>query len=88
MNTISNDELAASAKAVDAQRASGIAPARLRDLARAVRQVYLQVFGIPDYKRYAAHMALHHPGEPMLTPRQFFAWAMDRKYRCGGQRCC
>jgi uncharacterized short protein YbdD (DUF466 family) len=88
MNTISNDELAASAKAADAQRASGMARTRLRDLARAMRQVYLQVFGIPDYERYAAHMALHHPGEPMLTQRQFYAWAIDRKYSRGGQRCC
>jgi uncharacterized short protein YbdD (DUF466 family) len=88
MDTLSNDELALSAKAADAPRASGTARTRLLELARAVRQVYLQVLGIPDYERYAAHMALHHPGEPMLTQRQFFAWAMDRKYRRGGQRCC
>lgn len=88
MNTISNDELAASAKAADASRASGMARTRLLELARAVRRVYLQVFGIPDYERYVVHMAVHHPGEPMLTQRQFFAWAMDRKYCRGGQRCC
>ena len=88
MDTISNDELALSAKAADASRASGMARTRLLELARAVRRVYLQVFGIPDYERYVVHMAVHHPGKPVLSRRKFYAWAMDRTYSRGGQRCC
>jgi uncharacterized short protein YbdD (DUF466 family) len=61
---------------------------RLLDVARAVRRAYLQVVGIPDYERYLTHMALHHPDEPVLSRRKFYAWAMDRKYRHGAQRCC
>jgi uncharacterized short protein YbdD (DUF466 family) len=81
MDTISRTE-------AGAQRGSGMALPRLIHLARAVRRVYLQLFGIPDYERYLGHMALHHPGEPVLSQRKFYAWAMDRKYRRGGQRCC
>jgi uncharacterized short protein YbdD (DUF466 family) len=47
-----------------------------------------QVFGIPDYDRYLAHMAAHHAGEPVLTRRDFFARTIDRKYSRSGPRCC
>ena len=46
------------------------------------------MFGIPDYERYLAHMAAHHPGEPLLSRRDFFAQAIDRKYGKSGPRCC
>ncbi|TAM00815.1 MAG: YbdD/YjiX family protein [Paraburkholderia sp.] len=55
---------------------------------RAIRGAYRQVIGIPDYERYAEHMALHHPGAPLLSRRAFFAQAIDRKYGRGKQRCC
>jgi uncharacterized short protein YbdD (DUF466 family) len=54
----------------------------------AVRRVYLQLFGIPDYERYLAHMASAHPGDPVLSRRQFCAYAIDRKYGRNGPRCC
>ena len=38
---------------------------RLLDRLRAARQAWLQVFGIPDYERYLAHLQAHHPGAPM-----------------------
>ena len=62
--------------------------ARLRDRARVVRQAYLQLFGIPDYERYVAHMGSHHPGEPVLSRRDFFTKAIERKYGRNGPRCC
>ncbi|MDY7788488.1 YbdD/YjiX family protein [Burkholderia ubonensis] len=61
---------------------------RLSGVTRAIRQAYLQMFGIPDYDRYAEHMASHHPGAPLLSRREFCAWAIDRKYARKGPRCC
>jgi uncharacterized short protein YbdD (DUF466 family) len=58
--------------------------ARLRE----ARQACRQVFGIPDYERYLAHAAATHPGEPVLSRREFFARSLDRKYGAGGMRCC
>ena len=62
--------------------------ARLRALARSIRQGYLQIFGIPDYERYVAHRTARHPGEPLLSRQKFSAQAIDRKYRGNGPRCC
>lgn len=61
---------------------------RLLCLGRALRQAYMQVFGIPDFERYLIHMAAHHPGEPVLSRREFFARSIDRKYCRNGPRCC
>lgn len=89
MKTISNPGPAAAPVPVtDPRRGSAALRARLLDLARALRQAYLQVFGIPDYERYAAHMALHHPDDPVLSQRDFYAWSIDRKYCRSGPRCC
>jgi uncharacterized short protein YbdD (DUF466 family) len=79
----------AAAAPVAAAAAGTDAPeARLRDRLRAVRQACRQVFGIPDYERYLAHMAAHHAGEPVLSRREFFARSIDRKYGKSGPRCC
>jgi uncharacterized short protein YbdD (DUF466 family) len=61
---------------------------RLRDRVRAVRQACRQIFGIPDYERYLAHMAAQHPDLPVLSRREFFARSIDRKYGKSGPRCC
>jgi uncharacterized short protein YbdD (DUF466 family) len=47
-----------------------------------------QVFGIPDYERYLAHAAVRHAGGPVLSRREFFEQAIERKYGKGGARCC
>ena len=60
----------------------------LRGWLQAVRRGYLQILGIPDYERYLAHMAEHHPREPVLSRKVFCAWAIDRKYDKSGPRCC
>jgi len=86
VKTIGKD---AAAAAVAAAAAGTYTPdARLRDRLRVVRQACRQVFGIPDYERYLAHMAAHHAGEPMLSRREFFARSIDRKYGKSGPRCC
>jgi len=60
----------------------------LREMATQVRRGYLQIFGIPDYERYLAHVAAHHPGEPPLSRREFSARAIDRRYCRSGPKCC
>jgi len=62
--------------------------ARLEGILRSMRQGARQIFGIPDYERYLAHCAEHHPGEPVMSKREFFAQAIDRKYCKSGPRCC
>lgn len=84
MKTISKDAAADPVAAAPA----GAPYARVRDRVRAVRQACRQVFGIPDYERYLAHMAAHHAEEPVLSRREFFAQSIDRKYGKSGPRCC
>ena len=84
----SGDAAAFTGNAVADRLARGAPRTRLFEWARAGRRAYVQVFGIPDYERYAAHMAAHHPGDPPLTRREFFAWSIDRKYNRSGPRCC
>ena len=55
---------------------------------RGMRQVCRQIFGIPDYERYVAHAAAHHPGAPVLSRRDFCAQAIERKYGKSRPRCC
>ena len=61
---------------------------RVMDTLGTARRAYLQVFGIPDYERYLAHAATHHPGEAPLSRRDFCARAIARKYTGGGPKCC
>ena len=72
----------------DAPVCAKMRPMGLRDRAHTVFAGLRQVFGIPDYERYLAHSAAHHPDEPVLTRRDFFARSIDRKYSRSGPRCC
>jgi hypothetical protein len=36
----------------------------------------------------SSHCAEHHPGEPVLSKKEFFAREIDRKYCKSGPRCC
>ncbi len=56
--------------------------------AHGIRQICRQLFGIPDYERYLAHAAEHHPDAPVLSRRDFCAQAIERKYGKSGPRCC
>jgi uncharacterized short protein YbdD (DUF466 family) len=50
---------------------------------------YLREFsGEAEYDRYVAHRRKRHPGEPVMTPREFWRWRMDEKDRNPGARCC
>ena len=61
---------------------------RLAGAARVGRHAWLQIFGIPDYERYLARAAARHPGEPLLSRREFYLASIDRKYTGRGPRCC
>ena len=60
----------------------------MKPAARGIREVCRQLFGIPDYERYVAHAARHHPNAPLLSRREFFAKAIERRYGKSGPRCC
>ncbi|HEX9138481.1 MAG TPA: YbdD/YjiX family protein [Steroidobacteraceae bacterium] len=56
--------------------------------ARTIRQTCRLLFGIPDYDGYLAHRQQRHPGQAVLSQREFHATAIDRKYGAAGPRCC
>jgi uncharacterized short protein YbdD (DUF466 family) len=89
MKTIFNGKLAAvPVRGANAGAVSNALATRLSELARTMRGACAQMFGIPDYERYIEHMASHHPCDPLLSRREFFIGAIDRKYSCNGPRCC
>jgi uncharacterized short protein YbdD (DUF466 family) len=49
---------------------------------------FRSALGAPDYRAYAAHRAAHHPGQTLLSPREFFRERQAAKYRRGSSRCC
>ena len=67
---------------------AGPAPASWRSRLQALRQAGRQMFGIPDFDRYRAHMQAKHPGAPLLSEREFHAMAIDRRYGAARPRCC
>ena len=71
-----------------AGEAAGARPAGAHGGLHALRQACRQIVGIPDYERYLTHMEEHHPGEPVLSRKEYFARAIDRKYGRSGPRCC
>ena len=58
--------------------------ARLRQAGAAARGV----LGVPDYERYVAHMARHHPAERPLDRGEFVRRQLDARYSRPGARCC
>jgi uncharacterized short protein YbdD (DUF466 family) len=87
MNT-QTDSMAADLRDSGKRSRGSAFAARLRERAHSAREGWLQVFGIPDYERYLKHRALNHPGEAVLSRRDFAAQAIDRKYCRSGPRCC
>jgi uncharacterized short protein YbdD (DUF466 family) len=47
-----------------------------------------EVSGETSYDRYVAHRAKYHPGEPVMSAREFWRWRMDERDRNPGARCC
>jgi uncharacterized short protein YbdD (DUF466 family) len=74
--------------ATSAEQGAVPAPASWRARLRLVRQACRQVFGIPDFERYCAHLKAKHPGAPLPSEREFHAMAIDRRYGAARPRCC
>jgi len=64
-------------------------PSAIRLFERAAR-VVREVVGAPDYERYLEHHAAHHPGCAPLTPREYYAEFVTRRFGGGGATptCC
>jgi uncharacterized short protein YbdD (DUF466 family) len=89
MKTIFNGKLAAvPVQTANGRSGSTVLATRLSELARTMRGACRQMFGIPDYERYAEHMASRHPCDPLLSRREFFIVSIDRKSCRNGPRCC
>jgi len=71
-----------------ASRPGEVAPDSWRTRLQKIRQACRQVLGIPDFDRYRAHMQARHPEAPVLSEREFYAMAIDRRYGAGRPRCC
>jgi uncharacterized short protein YbdD (DUF466 family) len=46
------------------------------------------VLGVPDYKRYLAHMRNAHPGDRVMSETEFNHTRMNDRYNRIGSRCC
>ncbi|MFL5561924.1 MAG: CstA-like transporter-associated (seleno)protein [Gemmatimonadaceae bacterium] len=44
--------------------------------------------GVPDYERYAAHMARAHPGVPLLSRGELVAQCQRNRFERPGGKCC
>ena len=58
--------------------------ARLSRIAAVIRRV----IGVPDYERYLAHLARHHPGDVPMTRAAFTQDELARRHTRPGNRCC
>lgn len=46
------------------------------------------VAGVPDYRRYLAHMREAHPGDRTMSETEFNQARMGDRYNRVGSRCC
>jgi uncharacterized short protein YbdD (DUF466 family) len=49
------------------------------------------MIGIPDYENYVEHRKEHHPGEPVMSYKEFFRERQNARYACGNGKfrgCC
>jgi uncharacterized short protein YbdD (DUF466 family) len=51
-------------------------------------EIVRKIIGVPDYERYKAHMAEHHPECAPMTEAEFADDRLVNKYSKPGQRCC
>jgi uncharacterized short protein YbdD (DUF466 family) len=61
---------------------------RIRLTLSAIARALRGVAGVPDYGRYVAHMHMHHPGAPLLSPRELFAQRQRDRFERPGGKCC
>jgi uncharacterized short protein YbdD (DUF466 family) len=47
-----------------------------------------EVSGESAYDRYREHRLKRHPGEPIMSEKEFWRWRMDERDKNPGARCC
>ena len=52
------------------------------------RQAVRRIIGAPDYEAYLARHQQVHPEVPPMSEKEFFRFAMDRRYSKASPRCC
>ena len=52
------------------------------------RQAVRRIIGAPDYEAYLARHQQIHPEAPPMSEKEFFRFAMDRRYSKASPRCC
>lgn len=61
----------------------------MRALLRQLRDVARLMVGQPNYDAYRAHMAEHHPDQPVMDRTAFFREREEARFGSrGGGRCC
>ena len=68
--------------------AIGHRPAALTARIRRALRVLRTIIGEPDYERYVAHMASHHPGCDVASRDEFMKQRLESRYSRAGSRCC
>jgi len=66
----------------------GEGPGERAPVAARVVALVRRLFGMPDYPRYLDHQARCHPGDAVLSEKEFVRTEFERKYGQGGSRCC
>lgn len=64
---------------------------RIRSILQYRKQFLELMVGVPNYETYVQHMKTHHPDEPVMSRKEFFCEAQDRRYNGKGgnvSRCC
>jgi len=51
-------------------------------------QALRRIIGAPDYSAYLARHQQIHPEVPPMSEKDFFRFAIDRRYAKAGPRCC
>ena len=51
-------------------------------------QLIRRIAGMPDYQGYLSHQRDKHPGEPILSEREFYDRYVESRYGGAGSRCC
>ncbi len=52
------------------------------------RQAFRRIIGAPDYEVYLARHRRIHPEIPPMSEKEFFRFAIERRYSKAGPRCC
>lgn len=67
------------------------AATRARFVCELVAKTARLMVGVPDYETYVAHRQVNHPGQPIMTHREFFRERQEARYAVGKGRfrgCC